>query len=109
MTKSDLIEVVAGKLRLPLGKAELIVNGIFDALKESMARGERIEIRGLGTFEVRQYEGYEGRNPRTGDAVEVRPKRLPFFRVGKDLKERVAGAATAAARSARSRIVESAK
>src|SRR6476646_5001356 len=89
MTKSDLIESVANKLHLPKGKAELIVNCIFDSMEESLKRGERIEIRGFGSFEIRHYKAYEGRNPRTGDPVGVQPKRLPFFKVGKELKERV--------------------
>jgi integration host factor subunit beta len=89
MTKSDLIEMVANKLHLPKGKAELIVNCIFDAMEESLKKGERIEIRGFGSFEIRHYKAYEGRNPRTGDPVGVQPKRLPFFKVGKELKERV--------------------
>ena len=89
MTKSDLIEAVALKLHLPKGKAETIVNVIFDSMEESLKNGERIEIRGFGSFEIRYYKAYEGRNPRTGDPVEVQPKRLPFFKVGKELKERV--------------------
>ena len=89
MTKSDLIESVANKLHLPKGKAELIVNCVFDSMEESLKQGERIEIRGFGSFEIRRYKAYEGRNPRTGDPVGVHPKRLPFFKVGKELKERV--------------------
>jgi len=93
MTKSDLIELVANKLQpklhLPKGKAEQIVNCIFESMEESLKKGERIEIRGFGSFEIRHYKAYEGRNPRTGDPVGVQPKRLPFFKVGKDLKERV--------------------
>lgn len=89
MTKSDLIEVVADKLKLPKGKAELIVNCIFESMENALKTGERIEIRGFGSFEIRNYKEYEGRNPRTGDRVEVQPKRLPFFKVGKELKERV--------------------
>src|SRR3954452_22182562 len=89
MTKSDLIELVASKVHLPKGKAELIVNCIFDSMEESLRKGERIEIRGFGSFEIRHYKAYEGRNPRTGDPVGVQPKRLPFFKVGKELKERV--------------------
>lgn len=89
MTKSELIETVANKLKLPKGKAELIVNCVFDSMEASLKRGERIEIRGFGSFEIRNYKAYEGRNPRTGAKVNVRPKRLPFFKVGKELKERV--------------------
>jgi integration host factor subunit beta len=89
MTKSELIEAVANKLKLPKGKAELIVNCVFDSMEGALRRGERIEIRGFGSFEIRNYKSYEGRNPRTGTKVDVRPKRLPFFKVGKELKERV--------------------
>jgi integration host factor subunit beta len=98
VTKSDLIETVAQKLHLPKGKAELIVNCVFDSMEESLKKGERIEIRGFGSFEIRHYKAYEGRNPRTGDPVGVHPKRLPFFKVGKELKERVNEAAEAKAR-----------
>ncbi|MCC6749419.1 MAG: integration host factor subunit beta [Deltaproteobacteria bacterium] len=89
MTKSELIESLANKLKLPKGKAELIVNCVFDSMEAALKRGERIEIRGFGSFEIRHYKAYEGRNPRTGAKVDVRPKRLPFFKVGKELKERV--------------------
>src|SRR5256885_16107881 len=89
VTKSDLIETVAQKLHLPKGRGGLIVNWVFDSMEESLKKGERIEIRGFGSFEIRHYKAYEGRNPRTGDPVGVQPKRLPFFKVGKELKERV--------------------
>jgi integration host factor subunit beta len=62
-------------------------------MEDSLKKGERIEIRGFGSFEIRHYKAYEGRNPRTGDPVGVQPKRLPFFKVGKELKERVNEAA----------------
>ncbi len=95
MTKSDLIDVLCESQKLPKGRAELLVQVIFDSLEAALRRGERIEIRGFGSFEIRLYRAYEGRNPRTGEAVEVRPKRLPFFKVGKELKERVnAGASS---------------
>ena len=89
MTKSELIERVAEQLKLPNGKAEQIVNTIFDSMVKALQDGEGIEIRGFGSFTVRQYKAYEGRNPRTGETVYVAPKRLPFFKVGKDLRERV--------------------
>lgn len=89
MTKSELIDAVSNKLRVPRGRAELIVECVFQGMEEALKRGERIEIRGLGSFEVRKYKSYEGRNPRTGQPVAVREKRLPFFKVGKELKERV--------------------
>lgn len=89
VTKSELIEHVAETLKLPAGKAEQIVNTIFDSMVRALQEGEGIEIRGFGSFTVRQYKSYEGRNPRTGETVHVAPKRLPFFKVGKDLRERV--------------------
>ena len=89
MTKSDLIDQIANKLRIPRGRAELMVDCIFQGMEDALKRSERIEIRGLGSFEVRSYKSYEGRNPRTGHPVFVKPKRLPFFKVGKELKERV--------------------
>ena len=93
MTKSDLIEHLCVVEKLPKGRAELLVNTIFDCLEQSLRRGERIEIRGFGSFEIRHYRSYQGRNPRTGSTVAVKPKRLPFFKVGKELKERVNAAA----------------
>src|SRR4051812_3764070 len=89
MTKSDLIEHLSVTQKLPKGRAELLVNTIFECMEQSLKRGERIEIRGFGSFEIRHYRAYEGRNPRTGSTVAVKPKRLPFFKVGKELKERV--------------------
>jgi|SRR5580693_7592310 integration host factor subunit beta len=100
MTKSDLIDVLCETQKVPKGRAELLVHVIFDSMEASLKRGERIEIRGFGSFEIRNYRPYEGRNPRTGVTVSVRPKRLPFFKVGKELKERVnAGAEPAAGKS----------
>ncbi|HEY0705615.1 MAG TPA: HU family DNA-binding protein, partial [Polyangia bacterium] len=89
MTKSDLIERLCLEQKLPKGKAELLVDTIFECLEQSLRRGERIEIRGFGSFEIRSYKPYQGRNPKTGVPVPVREKRLPFFKVGKELKERV--------------------
>ena len=89
VTKSDLIERLSETLKLPKGKAEAVVNVMFDSMSSALERGERIEIRGFGSFEVRSYKAYEGRNPRTGEPVHVKPKRLPFFKVGKELRERV--------------------
>jgi integration host factor subunit beta len=89
MTKSDLIDELSESQKLPKGRAELLVNVIFEAMEQALRRGDRIEIRGFGSFEIRTYRAYEGRNPRTGVAVSVKPKRLPFFKVGKELKERV--------------------
>ena len=89
MTKSDLIDVLCETQKIPKGRAELLVQVIFESMEDALKRGERIEIRGFGSFELRSYKPYEGRNPRTGVRVSVQPKRLPFFKVGKELKERV--------------------
>ena len=91
MTRSELIQNIADRLKLPAAQVEIVVSTIFDSMTDALVAGERIEIRGFGAFEVRHYKGYEGRNPRTGQAVQVPPKKLPFFKVGKELKERVAG------------------
>ena len=91
MIRSELIQNVADRLKLPAAQAEIVVSTIFDSMTDALVAGERIEIRGFGAFEVRHYKGYEGRNPRTGQAVQVPPKKLPFFKVGKELRERVAG------------------
>lgn len=89
MTKSELIEAIAARGELTKARAELVVNCVFDAMTEALRRGEGIEIRGFGSFTVRPYKPYDGRNPRTGQPVPVPAKRLPFFKVGKELKELV--------------------
>ncbi|RMH39780.1 MAG: integration host factor subunit beta [Deltaproteobacteria bacterium] len=89
VTKSELIDRIADKLKMPSAKVEQLVNTMFDAMVGALQRGEGIEIRGFGSFTVRHYKAYEGRNPRTGEPVHVAPKRLPFFKVGKDLRERI--------------------
>jgi integration host factor subunit beta len=91
MTKSELIDAMAARANLTKARAELVVNCIFDAMTEALERGEGIEIRGFGSFTVRPYKAYSGRNPRTGEPVPVPAKRLPFFKVGKELKELVNG------------------
>ena len=89
MTKSELIDAIAGRGELTKARAELVVNCVFDAMMESLERGDGIEVRGFGSFTVRPYKPYSGRNPRTGEPVPVAAKRLPFFKVGKDLRELV--------------------
>ena len=89
MTKADLIAVIADKLKFPWARAELLVEQIFSSMSDALTRGEGIQIRGFGRFTVRQYRAYDGRNPRTGAIVQVKPKRLAFFKVGKELRERV--------------------
>ena len=90
MTKFQLIQKLMEKSNsLAQQDAKTIVNTIFSSMASVLGKGERIEIRGFGNFTVRKYQPYLGRNPRTGTKVEVAPKRLPFFKVGKELKERV--------------------
>lgn len=87
MNKSGLIDIVCEKARIPKKKAKDAVELIFNSMKEAMLREERIEIRGLGSFSIRHYGSYTGRNPRTGESITVAPKKLPFFKTGKELKE----------------------
>jgi integration host factor subunit beta len=89
MNKAELINKVSEQTNVTQKVAKVIVDTLFDGMKESLQNGERIEIRGFGSFMVRNYGGYKGRNPKTGEIVEVLPKKLPFFKVGKELKEMV--------------------
>jgi integration host factor subunit beta len=89
MNKSDLITVLSEKYYLTEKKAMDIVNLMFDGFTNELKNGGRIEIRGFGSFSRREYKAYKGRNPRTGNVVEVKPKRLPFFKVGRELKRMV--------------------
>ena len=89
MTRADLIECILRKGRITRLRAEMLVETIFDSLQESLRRGEPVELRGFGTFDVRHYGPYRGRNPRTGQSVDVRARRLPFFRPSPALVERV--------------------
>ena len=89
MTKADLINIIAEKSNITRVKAEAVVNTIFDSMVESLMKDDRIEIRGFGSFVNRQYDSYQGRNPRTGEVIDVEQKKLPFFKVGKELKEEI--------------------
>jgi integration host factor subunit beta len=90
MTKRDLIDEIVRMFPSYSGRdAEVIVNAVFEAMTEALCTGERIEIRGFGSFVVKQRRAREGRNPKTGDIVAVAAKRVPFFKVGKELKQRV--------------------
>lgn len=89
MNKSELIEAVAERAKVTKKRAEEVVNLIFDSMVHAMVKGDRIEIRGIGSFVVKEYGSYTGRNPRTGESIRVKPKKLPFFKVGKELKELV--------------------
>ncbi len=87
MNKSELVKTLVEENDISLDEAALVVNTFIDSIKESLLSGDRVEIRGFGSFKIKDYGGYTGRNPKTGDVVEVRPKQLPFFRAGKELKE----------------------
>ena len=87
MNKSELVKALADQANISLDEATLVVNTFVDSMKDSLLEGGRVEIRGFGSFKVMEYGSYAGRNPRTGEKVAVEPKRLPFFRAGKELKE----------------------
>ncbi len=87
MNKSELIKTLAEQRDIHIDEAAKIVNAFIESIKQSLVNGDRVEIRGFGSFKVKSYKGYTGRNPKTGDVVDVIPKKLPFFRPGKELKE----------------------
>lgn len=89
MNKLDLIASLQVEAGITKKEAATLVNLFFDEMSESLAKGERVEIRGLCSFFVKKYGSYNGRNPKTGEKVKIRPKKLPFFKCGKELKERV--------------------
>ncbi|MFT7583579.1 MAG: integration host factor subunit beta [Myxococcota bacterium] len=89
MTKSQLIEAIVAAKGYPRKAVETAVNAVFDEMVDALKDDDRIEIRGFGNFTVRRYRAYTGRNPRTGESVEVDAKVMPFFKVGKDLRERI--------------------
>src|SRR5688572_16404049 len=89
MNKSELVEKLAERAKITKKRAEQVVNLVFEQMTEALRRGDRIEIRGFGSFTSKGYDAYTGRNPRTGETIHVPSKRLPFFKVGKELKERV--------------------
>jgi integration host factor subunit beta len=91
MNKAELTETMRMKTGLKKDQAAEAVNILFDEMSGALARGDRVEIRGLCSFFVKAYDAYEGRNPKTGERVRVQPKKLPFFKCGKELKERVDG------------------
>jgi len=89
MNKIDLIQELKDSNNLSKSEAETVINLFFDQMSEALAQGGRVEIRGLCSFYVKKYGGYTGRNPKTGEKVKIKPKKLPFFKAGKELKERV--------------------
>lgn len=89
MNKSELIESLAQEVDLPHREAAAVTNTIIETMVEALAKGDNIEIRGFGSFVIKHYRSYEGRNPKSGKKIEVSPKKLPFFKVGKELREQV--------------------
>lgn len=89
MNKSDLIEALGTETGLSQTKATQVVALFFDKITAALARNDRVEIRGFCSIFIKAYQGYTGRNPKTREAVQVAPKKLPFFKCGKELKERV--------------------
>jgi integration host factor subunit beta len=102
LTKADLIEEVLRITELPRKESETIVETIFDSIIESLQNGDKIEIRGFGSFRTRQRRGRVGRNPKTGEKVEVPPKKIPFFKPSKELKDFVNTSEAAASAGATS-------
>jgi len=91
MNKIDLIQALKDSNHLSKSEAETVINLFFNKMADALAKGDRVEIRVLCSFFIKKYRPYTGRNPKTGDKVKVKPKKLPFFKVGKDLKKRVDG------------------
>jgi integration host factor subunit beta len=89
MNKLDLIRTLRNENGLTKSEAKAVVNLFFDEMANALAKGDRVEIRGLCSFYVKQYKAYAGRNPRSGEPAQVESKKLPFFKVGQELKERV--------------------
>lgn len=89
MNKSDLVEYLAKNTDLTQKKSEKVINLVFTEMTRALKGNDKIEIRGFGSFTVKEYKSYTGRNPKTGETIEVKSKRLPFFKVGRELKKRV--------------------
>jgi len=89
MTQQELIDRLAERTHISKRAAKLSVEIVFQSMTDALADGGKVEIRGFGRFSVRRYDGYTGRNPKTGELVEVKSKKMPFFKVGKDLMERI--------------------
>ena len=89
MDKSHLIATLSKDTGLTIRKAKQVVRTLFSIMANALADGDRVEIRGFGTFKVKNYDGYTGHNPKTGKPIKVKPKRLPFFKCGNELKDRV--------------------
>lgn len=89
MNKIELVKILKEQTDISKTEAATVVDLIFDSMAETLAKGERVEVRGLCSFYVKEYKSYTGRNPTTGEKVKIKPKKLPFFKAGKELRERV--------------------
>jgi integration host factor subunit beta len=89
MNKMDIINKLASDINVNQKIAKIAVDTIIDSVKNAITKNERVEIRGFGSFTLREYKAYKGRNPKSGETVNVEPKKLPYFKVGKELKEMV--------------------
>jgi integration host factor subunit beta len=89
MTRADLIYQLALQKGISSAVAERIILTILDSMADALSSGDRIEIRGFCSFDIRKYDGYSGRNPKSGEAVEVKPKKAIYFKVGKELQDRI--------------------
>jgi len=89
MNKGELTEAFAKEIGLTLRDAEVCVNTLFNSMVDTLAKGGRVEIRGFGSFKVKEYEPYSGRNPKTGESIQVRGKKLPYFRLGSVMRKRI--------------------
>ncbi len=87
MNKSELIHALAEQKNLKIDEASQVIEAMFATIRDALTAGDRVEIRGFGSFKVKSYGGYTGRNPKNGAVVSVKPKKLPFFRTGKELKD----------------------
>jgi len=89
MTKAELVEKVADKIQLTKKQTEAVVNILLNCITEALSEGDKVELRGFGSFRIRNRNPREGRNPKTGDTVQIPAKRVPFFKAGKELREMV--------------------
>lgn len=89
MTKAELVEKVSDKIHLTKKQTELVVNTVFQSITDSLSDGKKVELRGFGSFRIRERNARVGRNPKSGAQVDVPAKRVPFFKAGKDLRELV--------------------
>ncbi len=90
MTKSELIETVASSVsNFSRKDVEVVIDTLFESMSDSLSRGEKVEIRGFGSFKIKQRDGRQGRNPKSGENIYIEPKKVPFFKAGKEIKERI--------------------